>query len=133
MLAKGVDGRVRDLGEQLIEVVKERARLLGQAGQRRIESSRSGSSRMLAGRVDALVELNVLEQARNVCHTSSVQDAWARGQEVVVHGWVYGLHNGLLEDLSLTVSAAEQVGDVYRQALSAVKLRYEGARLSSAA
>ena len=48
-------------------------------------------------RVDALCELNVLEQALNVCQTTVVHDAWQRGQEVVVHGWVYGLHNGLLE------------------------------------
>jgi hypothetical protein len=47
-------------------------------------------------RVDALCELNVVEQALNVCQTTIVQDAWQRGQEVVVHGWVYGLHNGLL-------------------------------------
>jgi len=84
-------------------------------------------------RVNALCELNVLAQARNACQTTVVQDAWARGQEVVVHGWVYGLHNGLLEDLSLTVAAPDQVGEAYRQALSAVKQRYEGARLSSAA
>lgn len=84
-------------------------------------------------RVNALCELNVLAQARNACQTTVVQDAWARGQEVVVHGWVYGLHNGLLEDLSLTVSAPEQVGDVYRQALANVKKRYEGARVNSAA
>ena len=43
-------------------------------------------------RVDALCELNVVEQARNVCQTTVVQDAWARGQELVVHGWFYGLH-----------------------------------------
>ena len=48
-------------------------------------------------RVDALVELNVLEQARNVCLSTVVEDAWVRGQTVVVHGWVYGLHNGLLQ------------------------------------
>ena len=84
-------------------------------------------------RVNALCELNVLAQARNACQTTVVQDAWARGQEVVVHGWVYGLHNGLLEDLSLTVSAPEQVGDVYRQALAAVKKRYEAARVNNAA
>ncbi|MDI4635063.1 carbonate dehydratase [Pelomonas sp. V22] len=84
-------------------------------------------------RVNALCELNVLAQARNACQTTVVQDAWARGQEVVVHGWVYGLHNGLLEDLSLTVASADQVGDVYRQALAAVKKRYESAKLSSAA
>ncbi|MDE2000688.1 MAG: carbonate dehydratase [Burkholderiales bacterium] len=44
-------------------------------------------------RLDALCELNVLEQSLNVCQTTVVQDAWARGQEVVVHGWVYGLHH----------------------------------------
>ncbi|MBI5255068.1 MAG: carbonate dehydratase [Burkholderiales bacterium] len=77
-----------------------------------------------AQRVNALVELNVLEQARNVCRTSIVQDAWQRGQEVVVHGWVYGLHNGLLEDLTLTVSHADQVGPAYENALQRVKQRY---------
>ena len=81
-------------------------------------------------RVNALCELNVLAQARNACQTTVVQDAWARGQEVVVHGWVYGLHNGLLEDLALTVASAEQVGEVYRQALANVKKRYESARLA---
>ncbi|MCV5223957.1 carbonate dehydratase, partial [Escherichia coli] len=54
-------------------------------------------------RLDALVELNVLEQVLHVCQTTIVQDAWARGQQVVVHGWVYGLHNGLLQDLRMTI------------------------------
>jgi len=84
-------------------------------------------------RVNALCELNVLEQARNACQTTIVQDAWARGQEVVVHGWVYGLHNGLLEDLCITVGAPDQLAAAFQKALSAVKARYEGARLSSAA
>ncbi|KQW51409.1 MULTISPECIES: carbonate dehydratase [unclassified Roseateles] len=75
-------------------------------------------------RVDALCELNVLEQARNACHTTVVQDAWARGQEIVVHGWVYGLHNGLLEDLALTAACAEDVEPSYRRALANVKSRY---------
>lgn len=75
-------------------------------------------------RVDALCELNVLEQARNACRTTVVQDAWARGQEVVVHGWVYGLHNGLLEDLAITASAAEDVEPAFRRALAKVKARY---------
>ncbi len=82
-------------------------------------------------RVDALCELNVLEQARNACQSTVVQDAWARGQEIVVHGWVYGLHNGLLEDLSITAGSAEQVGPAFQRALSAVKLRHEGAQLSA--
>ena len=76
-------------------------------------------------RVNALCELNVLEQARNACQTTVVQDAWARGQEVVVHGWVYGLHNGLLEDLAITASAADQVAPAFQRALRAVKQRYD--------
>jgi carbonic anhydrase len=77
-----------------------------------------------ARRVDALCELNVLEQARNACQTTVVQDAWQRGQEIVVHGWVYGLHNGLLEDLRLTATKAEDVEPSYRRALERVKARY---------
>jgi carbonic anhydrase len=85
----------------------------------------------LQQRVNALCELNVLEQARNACQTTVVQDAWARGQEVVVHGWVYGLHNGLLEDLQITAAAPEQVSPAFQRALQAVKRRYDGQRLSS--
>jgi carbonic anhydrase len=74
--------------------------------------------------VDALVELNVLEQARNVCLSTVVEDAWHRGQTLVVHGWVYGLHNGLLEDLRFTAQHAEDVAPGYRRALAALKARY---------
>jgi len=77
-----------------------------------------------ACRVDALCELNVLEQARNACQTTVVQDAWARGQEIVVHGWVYGLHNGLLEDLQITAAHHDDVAPAYKRALAAVKKRY---------
>jgi carbonic anhydrase len=77
-----------------------------------------------AGRVDALVELNVLEQARNVCQTTVVEDAWQRGQALVVHGWVYGLHNGLLKDLTMTVSGPDDVQPVYLRALEALKARH---------
>ena len=75
-------------------------------------------------RVNALVELNVLEQARNVCDTTVVQDAWTRGQEVVVHGWVYGLHNGLLQDLKITARSHEDVGPAYAAALAGIRQRY---------
>jgi carbonic anhydrase len=79
-------------------------------------------------RMRALCELNVLEQAHHVCGTTVVGDAWARGQKVVVHGWIYGLHNGLLEDLRMTVDAADGVGAAYGLALGAVKDRYSGRR-----
>jgi carbonic anhydrase len=75
-------------------------------------------------RVDALVELNVLEQARNVCHTTIVKDAWARGQAVTVHGWVYGLHDGHLQDLRITASSLDDVLPAYARGLAAVTQRY---------
>ncbi len=78
-------------------------------------------------RLPALCELNVLEQARNVCATSIVEDAWARGQSVVVHGWVYGLHNGLLEDLKITVASPDEIGPAYDRALAGVRQRHLGA------
>ena len=75
-------------------------------------------------RVDALVELNVLEQSRNVCRTNVAGDAWQRGQDVVVHGWVYGLHNGLLADLCFTVAAADDVAPAYERALALLQQRW---------
>ena len=75
-------------------------------------------------RVDALVELNVLEQARNVCRTTVVADAWHRGQSVVVHGWVYGLHNGLLEDMCITAASVDEVTPAYGRALYALRQRW---------
>jgi carbonic anhydrase len=75
-------------------------------------------------RVDALVELNVLEQARNVCRTTVVADAWQRGQSVVVHGWVYGLHNGLLQDMCITSSNSDEVTPAYARALAALRQRW---------
>jgi carbonic anhydrase len=75
-------------------------------------------------RGDALCELNVVEQALNVCQTTIVQDAWQRGQELVVHGWVYGLQNGLLQDLAMNVSRLDDAGAAYETALAAVHSRY---------
>ena len=79
-------------------------------------------------RLRALCELNVLEQSMNVCETTVVQDAWERGQEVVVHGWVYGLRNGLIEDLKITVSGASDVLPAYGLALGALKERFDTER-----
>ncbi len=75
-------------------------------------------------RVDALCELNVVEQARHACETTVVRDAWARGQELVVHGWFYGLRNGLLDDLGFTVSNLDEIEGKYAQAIAAVQARY---------
>ncbi len=63
----------------------------------------------VAQQVDRLCELNVIEQVANVCQTTIVRDAWDRGQRLDVHGWAYGLKDGLLRDLRTTVSGAGEV------------------------
>jgi carbonic anhydrase len=60
-------------------------------------------------RAERLCELNVVEQVTNVCQTTIVQDAWERGQELTVHGWVYGLRDGKLLDLGMTASKLEDL------------------------
>jgi carbonic anhydrase len=60
-------------------------------------------------RLDRLCELNVMRQVKNVASDVFVQDAWARGQELSVHGWVYSLATGLVNDLGVTVSSAEEL------------------------
>lgn len=64
--------------------------------------------------VDLLCELNVQRQVRNVCHTPIVQNAWRRGQPLAVHGWIYGLDNGLLKDLAVTVDSLAQLDETFR-------------------
>jgi len=70
---------------------------------------------------DRLCELNVIEQVGNVCQTSIVREAWERGQEVAVHGWIYGLQDGLLRDLHATVTNQDEVSGAYRTALAALQ------------
>ena len=71
-------------------------------------------------RIDRLCELNVIEQVANVCQTTIVRDAWERGQELAVHGWVYGLKDGLVRDLSTTVTGAGGSREAYQAALAAL-------------
>ena len=66
---------------------------------------------------DRLCELNVLEQVANVCRTSIVEDAWARGQALTVHGWIYGIRDGLLRDLRFTAGSRAAAASGYRRAL----------------
>ena len=73
-----------------------------------------------------LCEMNVIEQVGNIALTTTIQDAWARGQQVAVHGWVYGLHNGLLKDLHVTMHEPDTVVDVFAAALKRYPLRMPG-------
>jgi carbonic anhydrase len=66
---------------------------------------------------NVLCEMNVIEQVGNIAQTTVVQDAWARGQPLALHGWCYGLRDGLVKDLGVTISQPHDVVDVYREAI----------------
>lgn len=69
-------------------------------------------------RNDRLCELNVIEQVANVCRTSVVREAWERNQPLMVHGWIYGLKDGLLHDLRTTASSPEEAEASYKAAVA---------------
>ncbi|MNC88395.1 Carbonic anhydrase 2 [compost metagenome] len=69
---------------------------------------------------DRLCELNVIEQVANVCETTIARDAWERGQELAVHGWIYGIQDGLLRDLGVTVTERRGLRTAYDAALAAL-------------
>ena len=70
-------------------------------------------------RLERLCELNVIEQARNVCQTTVVHDAWMRGQPLSVHGWIYSLRDGLLRDLGFIADGSADVAGSYGRAIGA--------------
>jgi carbonic anhydrase len=76
-------------------------------------------------RAERLCELNVLEQAHNVCRTTIVQDAWHRGQRLSVHGWIYRLTDGLLQDLGFAVSAEKNPARELADAVARIGARIE--------
>ena len=71
-------------------------------------------------RCDALVELNAIEQVVNVAQSTVLQDAWLRGQVVALHGWVYGIHDGLLKDMGITITGNDSLEAVYKAAIHGV-------------
>jgi carbonic anhydrase len=92
---------------------------------RHVQDVRQKHAALLAGigdesqRLDQLCELNVIEQVSNVCQTTIVQNAWERGQELAVHGWVYGLSNGLLHDLNIHITNQDELATIYQNAIAA--------------
>ena len=76
-----------------------------------------------AVRLDRLCELNVIEQVCNVCETTIVQNAWERGQKLSVHGWLYSISDGLLQDLQMVVSTPDQLALAHDVALDLVAAR----------
>jgi carbonic anhydrase len=87
---------------------------------RQKHEARLASVAEAGARSDRLCELNVIEQVANVCQASIVQEAWERGQPVAVHGWIYGLKDGLLRDLDTTISSPQEIAEGYEAALAAI-------------
>jgi len=73
--------------------------------------------------LDRFCELNVIEQVVHVCRTTIVQDAWDRRQSLAVHGWVYGIEDGLLRDLGICVTGPQDLPEEYERAVSAIHAR----------
>jgi carbonic anhydrase len=76
----------------------------------------------------ALCELNVIEQVRNLGRSTLVGDAWRRGQDLTLHGWVYGLEDGRLLDLDISSGTTEELDAAYRRAITEVTDRYPAAK-----
>lgn len=74
-----------------------------------------------AAKQDRLCELNVIEQAVNVCQTTVVEGAWARGQELTVHGWIYRLGNGLVRDLKISISGDSTIESAREEAVALIE------------
>jgi carbonic anhydrase len=91
---------------------------------RHVQDVRNKHAGLLAARSDEaqqlrlLCELNVIEQVVNVCQTTMVQRAWQQGQGLVVHGWIYGVADGLLHDVGVTVGSADRLPAQYDRALA---------------
>ena len=75
-------------------------------------------------RANALCELNVVEQVVNVCVSTVMLDAWGRGQKVRIHGWAFGVHDGLLNDLQMTVGSSESLEGLYQAAVERIRSKW---------
>jgi len=75
-------------------------------------------------RADALCELNVAEQVVNVAVSTVMCDAWSRDQKVTIHGWAFGVHDGLLQDLGMTVDGSKPLDAVYRAAVQRIRYKW---------
>jgi carbonic anhydrase len=82
------------------------------------------ASRSETDRIDRLCELNVLEQVRILCENALIRHAWLRGQKLSVHGCIYGLRDGLLHDLGITISALDEIEPQSERALRTLVERY---------
>jgi carbonic anhydrase len=97
-VAAAIEGKRRGLVDHWLHPIRETY----QAHRREVDAIAGARARL-----NRLTELNIMRQVQNVATDVFVQDAWARGQPLCVHGWVYSLSNGLITDLNVSVSAPD--------------------------
>ncbi|MEX2131641.1 MAG: carbonate dehydratase [Pseudohongiellaceae bacterium] len=100
-----MDGREHGLIDNWLRHIKDTYRIY----QTRIDALDSA-----AERTNQLCELNVIEQVANVCHTTIVQGAWKSGQELSVHGWIYSVRDGVLKDLDVSATNADDIAATHK-------------------
>lgn len=106
-VAAAVDGKRRGLVDHWLHPIRE----IYQAHRAELEAIPETRPRL-----DRLCELNVIRQVRNVASDVFVQEAWARGQKLLVHGWIYSIANGLVRDLEVTIGKADEIERVVEKA-----------------
>lgn len=111
----GCGGVRAALGEERLGLIDNWLRHVQHIARR--HKAEIDSLHTLDQKCDRLCQLNAIEQAMNVCDTTVVQDAWARGQELMVHGWIYRLHDGLIRDMGFTVAGNDEIPVAYRTAI----------------
>ncbi|MFN4327480.1 MAG: carbonate dehydratase [Limnobacter sp.] len=74
--------------------------------------------------LDALCELNVIEQVKRLSESTLIEDAWDRGQDLTIHGWIYSLKDGLVRNLNMSVAGRDTIEPVYTNAVNELKKRY---------
>jgi carbonic anhydrase len=109
----GVGAALRDERIGLADNWLGHVRDVASKHERRLAALRNDEAR-----IARLCELNVIEQVMNVCQTTVVRDAWQRGQELAIHGWIYGIHDGLLRDLKIEADRPEQLAARYEEAIA---------------
>jgi len=100
----GVRAALEPPGHGLVDFWLDAVRATARENDRELSALEKGKARE-----DRLCELNVRAQVRNICHSTVLQRAWGRGERVAVHGWIYGLHDGLLHDLECDVTGGASV------------------------
>ena len=105
----GIQAAMENKGHGLIDNWLRNIKDIYRYHQAKVDACKSKKEK-----INLLCELNVIEQVANICHTTIVQNAWKSGQKVAVHGWIYGIEDGILKDLNVCVTNVNEISQTHR-------------------